>query len=277
LSDKNKFFFFRGVSLLHLILVVSILLILSYKSFIQFSPAWDYLAYHLPGTLRQMGNSNFKLCDKLELILIGWPNLAYKINALSIKLTGSLNAANSANAIAFIFVILALCLQWRTKFSLRWFLTIALSIPLFVIHITSGYVDLLNASFILLTFGSLLFLSREGFSYLSSSFMILGAMCTGFAKLQGWPVVALILLGGFFSKDKKIWGATILAYLFFAIWPLKNIYYYGNPTYPIKPPMMSEYFTNYKFPVEVFTPVEILKDYSNPMTLQFLWILFLQY
>jgi len=258
----------------HITFLLVCLGILTYKSFVQFTPAWDYLSYHLPGILRQYGNKNYISNQFIENIFKGWPTLPYQVSALSMRLTGLLSSANSANAIAFNFALAALWLQWRSRFSVRWFLTIVFALPLFILHFTSGYLDIFNAAFILLTFGSMLSLKKNGFTFLSAIFTIIGAVGVSLTKLQGWPIICILLLSGFFSRDKRIIITTLLAYAVFSFWPLRNIYLYKNPTFPMNAPILSSLFSGTKeAPVESnSSPIEILNGY--PRSLVFLYSYF---
>jgi hypothetical protein len=229
-----------------------VLLYLLVKGFFEFPIAWDFLAYHLPFALLHYDLTTYSPPDYLMDIFNAFPPLPHLLQGFLIKLTGSFNSASALNAISLIGMILLLKLL-NSGVRLSFFAWLLLSIPLVVIHMTSGYIDLFVGVSVTILFAATREIAMGKFC--TKNMLIFGlALCVAmFSKYQTWPFCFLcsffILLkfsvtgndkSRFVSFQFASCVSVILCILLY--WPIRNFLIFNNPTYPIQPPVLSYFY-----------------------------------
>jgi hypothetical protein len=162
--------------------------------------------------------------------------------------TGWVGAANAVGVVGFGTLLLALFAMEGRWFPYRWFLTFCLAVPLFVLHFSIGYVDLVGACFFAIGFLGYIGLAEEKRIDLSAALAIAGLTAAMFTKFQLWPPCAV--LGAFVfiritrleaKQTLKVQRGTLLKILLvlcLLLFPLRNKLLYGNPAYPYQPPFV---------------------------------------
>jgi hypothetical protein len=228
---------------LHVILIAGVFSFLAAKALLQFSTVYDVLNFHLPRALALLHRTTYIMSDDLLLRDAGFPALAHRVMALLIALTGRISAANLVNLAGFALACAAIALLFRSRFSLRWFLTFCLAVPLFWFHTTVALNDLFTASMVLIAFAGLTGLLTDRPPLSSALLMIAGAAAAMDAKMQAWVPVAVLSAAGtaaivFAVRESRITrtrGALLVALFFVLVsfFPLRNTLLFHNPTYPI--------------------------------------------
>jgi hypothetical protein len=142
-------------SALHWALLAAAYARLAEKAFLRFPTDWDFLAYHFPGALQAVGLYPLH------------PGAAARggdcgLSAAAADRRGSARARDrpllgrgDAEPGRCRLPGRRARLAVRRALSLRWLLTALLAVPLCVIHLTSGYVDLFTACWLALAFAAL--------------------------------------------------------------------------------------------------------------------------
>jgi len=238
---------------IHLLFLFTYLASLLVRVFSQFHISYDFLSYHLPFALLRANLTTYVPHKMFADFFDGHPPLSAGTQALLIQLTSSLKSAGANNAVFFLALILGLKLLNLPALSLRWFVTAALAVPLVVLHFCSGLSDLVSASCLCLAFASLLTLtSRTDFDQRSAILFVLSAAAAMLSKFQTWPTVGVLgvsflcLLVWKAGRKEISWRYAALFFLIFAssvsVWPLRNILYFGNPSYPLTMPVLPSLF-----------------------------------
>ena len=145
----------RACAGLHWLLLVAVYARLTAKSFLHFPLDWDFLDYHLPGALATFGLTSYTPEPRLVAVIAGFPPLPRVVAGALVLATGRFSAAGALNVFAFAALVAGLLWLHGRSFSLRWFLTALLGVPLFVFHLASGYVDLFAGCWLALAFAAL--------------------------------------------------------------------------------------------------------------------------
>ncbi|NUM58622.1 MAG: hypothetical protein HUU56_08325 [Bdellovibrionaceae bacterium] len=240
--------------LLATLVLVVVLGYLGLCSLYNFDLSWDYLSYHLPHILHILGKTTFTEAAKLVEVNKGFPPLTHYLQALLLKLTGKFSATNLINYLSIIGLLSYLRFRQGVKgfpFLISSFLV--LSVPMVFIQMTHSYVDLWANTLLTLLFAEAV-LTEEKNQSLSlrsvSVFVFLFALAI-FSRYQMWPA-ALIVCAFFLFKrkdallkaPKKFFLLLLLLASIFCFWPLRNIYKFNNPVYPLQSPVFKSYFNN---------------------------------
>jgi hypothetical protein len=222
--------------LLHWFVLVLLFVFFGVKAFFQFNTDFDYMMYHLPFALDFFSLTTYMPNDNLLERQNSFPPLANIMQGLMIYCSGRLSFGNSINFIAAIVSVISIKLLCKENFSVRWFLTACIGIPLFWFHIYSGYIDLWSNFFVLIAFVIFDRLDGKNASHNIWAFSI----CLLIAYLSRyliWPAcwimasVYLIKLYAYATRDVFFKGVALVA-LTLMSWPIHNVYFFNNPLYP---------------------------------------------
>ncbi len=240
---------------LHWLLLAAVYARLGAKAFLHFPLDWDFLAYHLPGALSTYGLTSFTPEPRLVAVIAGFPPLPRALAGALVLATERFSAAGGINLVAFGALLAGLAFLYGRSFSARWFLTALVGVPLFVIHLASGYVDLFAACGLTLALAALSGLERDAERPLGSAVLFIAALALAMlSKFQAWPVAALIGAAGLLrfvalSRAGRLPRARALALaaalvIALGAWPARNTIVYGNPVYPVQFPLAPGLFPN---------------------------------
>ena len=247
-----------GVAVLHYAVIAVVYGFFALKALLEFNPQWDFLAYHLPHALALFGRTTYEPEPFLQRMNAAWPPLAHLVQGTLVLLTGRISAANSVNAVLFFIVVGLLWRELGDYISWRWFLTALLAVPLFLFHFVSGYIDLFANLWIFLAWGSLVALELSPDLKTQKRALVLlvvGIFGAVFSKLQMWPLAAIIVIYCavrlyFMRLEKKLSPKAALLTLGVLLvtssfWPIRNVFIYKNPTYPVRFPVAGSLFPNF--------------------------------
>lgn len=221
---------------------------LTLRAALRLETRWDTLVYHLPfAAVRGGVPVPFDMSDLMRPIFQGFPPLPHLLQGWLWRLTGSVNATGVVNLIAFGGFIAYCQRVLRAPF---WLVApIALTAPTVVIQCSASYVDLFANS--LLAAGVCSCLRLFLFPSESSRAVVIGGLLAlvlaAWSKFQLVVLVALVAcifgavmlrraeLGLSRRRMALLWGAAVLL----AAAPyLKNIWFYHNPFWPIRLPVL---------------------------------------
>lgn len=212
------------------------------KGFLEFKTHYDYLVYHLPFALSYYDLTSFTTYSDLLEWSKGYPPLAHRFQGLLVKLSGRLSFSTGANAVLF-FAVLIWIKHLLPHLSLRWLLTLIFAIPLAVIHLPSGYIDIWVASACLLMFAGIVSAEESELNLKNGLAVVLGAALGVFSKYQAWSFIGLIGFLFLFRQTFILFKARrrkeillLAAGLGLAVctFPLINTIKYQSPMYPIQ-------------------------------------------
>lgn len=240
---------------LHWLLLAAAYARLSAKAFLQFPRDWDFLAYHLPGALEAFGLTSYTPEPRLVAVISGFPPLPRGVAGAVVLVTGRFSAAATLNVVAVAALVAGLFWSHGRAFSLRWFLTALLGVPLFVFHFASGYVDLFTACWLVLALAAFDGLERGAPRPFASACLFVAALALAtLSKFQAWPVAALIGAAGVWrfaglARDGALTRGQALALtaalaVGLGAWPVRNTIVYRNPVYPVQFPLAPGLFPN---------------------------------
>lgn len=240
---------------IHWFLLVCLFGVLTGKALLEFCPGWNILTYHLPAALKMFGATTFVPGEMDRYMIEGSPPLAPFLQGLFIYAGGRMSLGCAAGAACFLLTALVVKVILGRRFSLRWYLSLALSIPLFLFFYPMGYVDLLTASFLTLSFASQMrFCGARSFNTASFIVFLCASSLANLSKWTAWPIVALLSLSVLLKnialcRNGKLAPLTVLILLLLivlmqSVWPLRNQVLFGNPVYPVNMPFLESSFTN---------------------------------
>jgi hypothetical protein len=225
------------------------------KAFLHFPRDWDFLAYHLPGALATYGLTSYTPEPRLVAVIEGFPALPRAVAGALVLATGRFSAAGALNLVAFAALLAGLLWLHGRAFSLRWFLTALLGVPLALLHLASGYVDLFTACWLTLALATLSGLERASARPFASGIVFVAALTLAMlSKFQAWPVAALIGAAGLWRfaaltrvnrlgrAQALVLGAALVIGL--GAWPARNLIAFHNPVYPVQFPLAPGLFPN---------------------------------
>ncbi len=255
---------------LHSVILFLLFTTLIVRGSLYFNYDWDFLAYHLPFALMHFDATSFRPADYLMEAYYGFPPLVHYVQGAFIVLTGIFSAGVLANGL--ILGILLISLK-SLRYRVRWFLTCCFAMPLFVLHIGSSYIDFWVASAVTLLFAASWCLVHRGLEKRSMLIFLLAILLSMLAKYQAWPFVALLSVIVSISvmircvKSRAKWGRSLgfvlVALLFSAAFPARNVIKFGNPTHPVPPPLVHKLFPK--------SPPKLSKVELNHSTPKYLW------
>jgi hypothetical protein len=267
-----------GFAALHWALIAVVYGRLAAIACLRFPLDWDFLAYHFPGALATYGLTSYTPEPRLIAVIAGFPPLPRFVEGALVLATGRFSAASALNLIGVGALVAGLVWLYGRRISLRWLATALLGVPLFVIHLESGYVDLFTASFLALAFAAFAELERDSLRPRAGAALLVGALAAAqLAKFQAWPVAALIgaaatwrfaalARAGRISRRAALAQFAALA-LLLAAWPVRNLVVFHNPVYPVVFPFAPSLFPNARVDADsgVYNLPVWLADRSRPV------------
>ena len=233
---------------MHWLLLCGIYGLLLVRAILDFQPLWDFLTYHLPAALKVVGKTTYDLQELYAEFIKGCPPLGHLIQAALIAVTGNIASSQLFSFVSLIVSLIGIKQMYRERISVRWLATSFLGIPLFILLLPTGYLDIGVATGLLLSFAALLHLDGGGKLGPSVAWYLAGMAFSFGGKFQAWPFAAIfsaglvIVLAKRFLSRRESWKssllATVLVALFLGLWPIRNIVKFGNPTYPVQPPFI---------------------------------------
>jgi len=239
----------------HSFVIFTILAVMLIKSLFRFSHRdYDYLWYHLPGALIHAGKTTLTPSNYISEILDGFPPLANYIQGVLITLFDRPSASSGLNAIAVLICLSLTKWMFGSRLKLNWYFTAFLAFPLLVMQFYSGYIDLWVGSWLALCFAALTYFIIEKPNMKSLLCLSIGIWAAALSKYQAWPfvgffvgVAVLIFIHRLVKTSDRNWKAyslvTVILILGATIWPMRNIYKFNNPTFPVAPPLVGKYFS----------------------------------
>lgn len=228
-----------------------ITLLILVKSIFHLSSGYDFLWYHLPRGLLAFNLTDFEPSPYTKTIIDSFPPLADWTIGFLVYSTGWMNTANTVNLLGAGIALFSIWRLHRDNKNINWvvFLTMIYGIPHFVLHLSTGYVDLFGAAGLLMAFSALVKIKYAGHLDPESLFwFLLGIGIACLSRFQALPVCAvlilvftLVLFREKLASPRKIIGLFLVATLIAGIWPIRNTVKYGNPTYPYRPPFISKF------------------------------------
>ena len=250
---------------------------LGVRAALRLEDRWDTFWYHLPfAALRGGLRIPYDMSDTVKGRYEGFPPLPELLQGILWHITGSVNATGVVNYLAFV-AFLAYC---HCALKARFWLValIALTAPMVVIHTTVSYVDLFSNSLLAIGLSSCLhlYLFPERTSRTIVACGLGGLIGAAWSKFNLVPVVALgfglffvVSVGGsgraVFSR-RRVTKLIVLAAILAALPYFKNLALYRNPFWPVRSPILGEYFP-YKEDLRTELAIQkppALKDYSQP-------------
>ncbi|HTO69395.1 MAG TPA: hypothetical protein VMR31_05990 [Myxococcota bacterium] len=222
---------------------------------LRFPTDWDFLAYHFPGALAAYGLTTYTPEPRLAAVIQGFPPLPRAIEGGLVLLTGRFSAACLLNLIGVGGLVAGSYWLYGRSFSVRWFLTCLLGIPLVVLHAISGYVDLFTACGVALALASLGGLEAGAARPRATAVLLVASLTAAqLSKFQAWPIAALVAgfalwrlaalaRGGVVSRRAALGLVAALA-LGLGAWPIRNLVQFHNPVYPVVFPLAPRLFPN---------------------------------
>ena len=154
--DKNKQYFSRLAAIIQSLALGAVYTFFAIKAVLEFRVDWDFLSYHLPDALARFGLTTYLPESQLRELNQAFPPLPHLVQGFLVYLTGRISAAQGLPVLGFALLLVGFLLLFNNDFSFRWFLTTCLALPLFQYHFVSGYVDLFQASLLVLGIASFL-------------------------------------------------------------------------------------------------------------------------
>lgn len=287
LSEEPVFFFF-SVGAAFLFLKIMCFGLLGGLNF-----SYDVIWYHLPRALMLFGIFDFHYLENSPFLLkaISHPPLAHLIQGFLIWITGTTSAMTALGMFSFVLLLAGLKITYRDDISIGAALLFAASVPLILLHIPLGLVDLWTG---VLGCTAMVALERiiatPSVKWVWVSLLAVLAMI--FSKMTSWPFAGLLgastTVAIFIQCRKSLLPWTSLAlYVFLggilaSVWPL-HLYYtwhnvffpYPNPLDPAAPnlPINPSYTssTSRECWASLNTTPET-RDWSNPR--KFVWSFF---
>jgi hypothetical protein len=224
-------------------------------AWLRFPLDWDFLAYHLPGALGTWGLTSYTPEPRLQAVIAGFPPLPRAIEGAFIWASGRPSTACALNLVAVAMLVGGLAWLHGRALSLRWLLTALLGVPLVVLHMISGYVDLFTGCALALAFAALAELEPDAPRPRAGAALLVAALAAAsLTKFQAWPIGAVVGAAALFrlaslerarrvSRRAALVLAAALA-LALGAWPLRNLVVFHNPVYPVVFPIAPKLFPN---------------------------------
>jgi hypothetical protein len=224
-------------------------------AWLRFPLDWDFLAYHLPGALQAWGLTTYTPEPRLAAVIEGFPPLPRLIEGAFVYATGRLSTACALNLVGVGGLVAGLAWLFGRALSLRWLLTALCAVPLFDLHVTSGYVDLFTACGVTLALAAFAELEPESRRPLAGGALLVAALSAAqLSKFQAWPVAAVVAgfalwrfaalaRAGRLSRRGALALAAALA-VGLGAWPVRNLVAFHNPVYPVVFPLAPKLFPN---------------------------------
>lgn len=203
---------------------------------------FDHWRYHLPYAAHLAGITKFDITQNSYFrdVLIGFPPLAHIMMAGLLKL-GRLTFSQLVNAVGFLAAIVAIWVLFRQRLNWAIFLGLAVSVPMLLLLISGGSIDLWTGAWLLVAFAALV-ANIEVTSQNASLIFLIGIVGATLSKMQAWPPACVLIAmnaglmwlkarsGEISLRQAIIW--IILPAALAAVWPLRNLLLFGNPMHP---------------------------------------------
>ena len=194
-----------------------------------------------------LGLTSYLPMPHLLSVYQGFPPLGEWIEGVLVWLTGRPSAACTLGMLGLVIAVPGVRLVTGTGFSVRWYLTGLLAVPLVITHSGSGCVDLWGACALLLAFAAVTRVLDGDDDRRTLAALYTGLVLAMSTKFTLWPFCALygagVLLAlarrtvrGALPARRLLVHAALLAVVLGAP-PLRNLIRFGNPTYPWQPPL----------------------------------------
>jgi hypothetical protein len=212
---------------------------------------WDSLAYHVPFAALRTGlvsPDQYILPPSLQAVYDGFPVVQDYLKGWLWKFSGNVNAVNLPTVAALVGMCVALAAMLRLSFSLLLFA--AMGIPVIHVAAAKNYVDLLsNAAFATaLVFILDSFMNTQRVHGRNLVVVVAGAVIAASVKPQ-FVILSLCLLAAVvaynlwffrrrplaaFERPEWInWSMIVVGVGLVLIIPIRNLYTFGNPLYPV--------------------------------------------
>jgi len=237
--------FFKSVAWL---VVACVYGYLTLKAFLDFEVRYDFLFEHLPTALRLVHRTTYEYDWPLLEREVGFPQLAHFIQGALVVITHRLSAAKAVNCVGFAFSLLCIYYVKGRTFPYHLFLLYLLAVPLFVYHLAiGGYVDLFYGSMILAGFAAAQSIQQKP-TNMTMAIMVTCLTAAMFSRIQAWVPTIIIAIYGCYSLYLSVQAQKISYLKFIAtcalllacvgFFPSRNLYLFGNPTYPAQNPII---------------------------------------
>lgn len=244
-----------GLAALHWALLTAAYGRLAQVGFLHFPLDWDFLAYHLPGALATWGLTTYTPEPRLVAVIAGFPPLPRIVQGALILASGRFSAAGALNLIGVAGLFAGLAWLHGRRISLRWLATALLGVPLFVLHLESGYVDLFTASWLALGLAAFSELEPDARRPRAGGALVVAALgAAQLSKFQAWPVAAILGAAALvrfaaLARAERLTrrAALVLAFALavaLGAWPVRNLVVFHNPVYPVQFPLAPGLFPN---------------------------------
>ncbi|MFL5180384.1 MAG: hypothetical protein ACJ8BE_04055 [Microvirga sp.] len=212
---------------------------------------WDSLAYHVPFAALRTGlvsRDQYILPPSLQAVYDGFPVVQDYLKGWLWKFSGNVNAVNLPTVAALVGMCVALAAMLRLSFSLC--LIAAMAIPVIHVAAAKNYVDLIsNAAFATaLVFILDSFMNTQRVHGRNLVVVVAGAVIAASVKPQ-FVILSLCLLAAVvaynlwffrrrplaaFERPEWInWSMIVVGVGLVLIIPIRNLYTFGNPLYPV--------------------------------------------
>jgi hypothetical protein len=221
------------------------------KAWIDMDYNWDSLAYHVPFAALRTGlvsPDQYILPPSLQAVFDGFPVVQDYLKGWLWKFSGNVNAVNLPTVAALVGMCVALAAMLRLPFSLLLFA--AMGIPVIHVAAAKNYVDLIsNAAFATaLVFILDSFMNTQRVHWRNLVVVVAGAVIAASVKPQ-FVILSLCLLAALvaynlwffrrrplaaFERPEWInWSMIVAGVGLVLIIPVRNLYTFGNPLYPV--------------------------------------------
>jgi hypothetical protein len=221
--------------------------VLFFRDILHLETSEDTFRYHIHyAAMRANMGITYQVADPLDQRYLGFPPLPHFCQGMLWKISGSVNAIALANYFAFCIFLIFCHIKLRADFRLT--SLIALTSPLVLIHINSGYIDLFSNSFLAIgicSFVSIFYFDKKD-DFASMVWGLAGLAGASWSKFQLVPLCALFFLLYLVIQIKfrplsrnDLRKRIVLIGLFIVLATIpyiKNTVRYGNPFWPIEIP-----------------------------------------
>jgi hypothetical protein len=249
---------------------------LAVRGVLNFYPDYDFLTYRLAFALMRFGATTFKPLPTHLAWYDGFPPLADWAGGALILLTGRLSAACGIGVVGLALALAGMKVLWGTEVSLRWYLTALAAVPLVVLHTNTASVDLWAAAAVLLAFSALTRILAGDIERRALVCFCFGLATAMLSKFTVWPFCFILGAALVFVLVHRLRrrapgspspGALlcycVLTLVILAAFPVRNFAKFGNPTYPIQPPLVGR-----RLPGSAATADPVLWTLNTP---EYLW------
>lgn len=232
-----------GFRALHVGILGAIFGYIAWKTTFQLSLVGDFLGWHLPAALQHVGKTTF--ISYSQDIIAGHPPLPHYLQGLLVLLTGMITATQYVALFYLGCTLVCLKAVYKTEFSVAWYLTALLAIPLVSLHLPSGLLDLPAALALLTGFAGLHALASGKPPLPAASIAIAGLASAMLTKGTTWPIVVCVLPWAAVlivrnTRAKRRYVLLAMLFIGVAAFPIRNLATFGNPTYPYSTPIIGE-------------------------------------